>query len=447
MPRALRCAFPQVEHQHREAAQKADSILNHILKNAMADAIGCIDVFCSEHLPDGAEALSRATDVLFRGMWWCKLREAMLKIIAGKYHTSRGPTDLQQFVDDVVRGRQVTASPCPAHVSLDPIACSIILDNAVTNALRHGCPGDQRVRISAELLAEGSADTLGERRRLRFLVTNRADPAKPMQQERWCSREPHGGFQKGAARPVLSDGLGLQHIALVARACDMVATLWQDGGSVLFELRLDTEVVAAPRAAGASPALGDAPPFPSGLSIMCLDDSPLARYSLGTLIPSLCPDVAVATFGEDAADAERFKPAALARANIVILDQNVDVPGKELLGTEVAAELLEEGYQGFLCIRSANSTEADVELSRRSGAHWHVSKDVPVPKMVKMLQREYQAFAAQGTGSGRTSSTSTVGTAGPKYMLPADPDPQPEPWSMASASSFSAIPNVLPGHV
>ena len=94
----------------------------------------------------------------------------------------------------------------------------------------------------------------------------------------------------------------------------------------------------------------------------------------------------------------------LERAGLVILNQHVDVLGRELLGTEVAGELLQEGYG-----KGTVSTEEDWALSRRSAVHWKVSKDAPVPQMVKMLQMEPQCFRGRDRGRG-ASSTPTVET-------------------------------------
>ena len=231
--RVQRAAEAEVEAKYREAGQKADSILNHILKNTMADAMGCIDLYFMTHRPGGAGHLSKATDILFRGMWWCKLREAMLKIVAGSYDSVRAPAALREFVAELVRGRELATDCCAGVVRLDAIACNIVLDNAITNAWRHGCPGDPQVALTVRLADPGPAAGAGPMaRRLRFLVTNRADPGKAAQREAWSSEAPDRGFQKDGARAVLSDGLGLQHIALVARTCGMVATLWQEGDQV-----------------------------------------------------------------------------------------------------------------------------------------------------------------------------------------------------------------------
>ena len=136
--------------------QDADSVLNHILKNTMADACGCIDLFHQKNIPD--DYLCRASDLLFRGMWWCKLREALLQMIAGRYKMVRETVDVKEFAQDFVRGREVALECLPQMVQLDPMACNVVLDNAVTNAMRHGCQKDPQVQLSVEMTEQGSQD-------------------------------------------------------------------------------------------------------------------------------------------------------------------------------------------------------------------------------------------------------------------------------------------------
>ena len=79
-------------------------------------------------------------------MWWCKLREAMVSIAEGEYESRMTCVDLQEFGQIAVRGRPVMEVQGPARsVYLDLIACSIIVDNALSNAFRHGCPDDPQV--------------------------------------------------------------------------------------------------------------------------------------------------------------------------------------------------------------------------------------------------------------------------------------------------------------
>ena len=51
------------EQKARRASEKADSMLNHILKNIMAEAAGCIDLYlCTQ----GQDKLTHGTDILYR---------------------------------------------------------------------------------------------------------------------------------------------------------------------------------------------------------------------------------------------------------------------------------------------------------------------------------------------------------------------------------------------
>ena len=91
-----------------------------------------------------------------------------------------------------------------------------------------------------------------------------------------------------------------------------------------------------------------------------------------------------------------FKAAALHGGDIIIVDQNVDISGTEMLGTDIIAELICAGYAGFACIRSGDSTEEDQKLSRAAGAHWHVGKEVPLRELVSQLQEQYGIFLRGG---------------------------------------------------
>ena len=61
-----------------EASQKADSILNHSLKNRMADAAGEIELFLSTYKGPGEEALVKCITTLRGGMDACMLHACML---------------------------------------------------------------------------------------------------------------------------------------------------------------------------------------------------------------------------------------------------------------------------------------------------------------------------------------------------------------------------------
>ena len=386
---------------HQSALEKqADSMLNHILKNNMADAMGCIEMHGQRPGSDEAGQLMRASDILFRGISWCKLREAMLRIIAGCYEGAACNLNIEGFCQDFVRGRNMELTCPSATLRLDPVACNIILDNAVTNALRHGCPNDAQVKLKVELpqdMGDDASDDGHLQSRspaVRFLVTNKSNPDRPKLTGRWSSEGPSALMPPShARRPALSDGLGLHHISVVAKACAMQASLWQEDETVLFELC----VAAAVGTSGPDTPVGPAPcTLPPGLSILCLDDSAIARESLQAVLAREVPDAYVEAYGEHATDIPEFMRAALEHAHIIIVDQNVDTPGaEETKGSDVVKELRAKGYDGFACIRSGNAEEADEALSYASGAQWHVGKEVRLREIVPMLAHEYSVFQRQ----------------------------------------------------
>ena len=378
--------------------QSADSVLNHMLKNCMADASGCIDVFQNDRSKSDLLLLSKACDILFRGMWWCKAREAILALVAGRYKTEVHDVNLQKFSEDLIRGRDVALESGLHTVELDPLLCNVILDNAVTNAFRHGCPRNPEVYLAVEVFNRigGPFDadihqSSSQPVKVRFLLRNRANPRNATL-NRWSTA------QSGTCVPspsscatTLSGGLGLKHIRMVANSCGMVAELWQTGADVFFELCVSTKATFA-RPDNRVQSLTVAYSFPPALNILGLDDSSVARKSLRLNLEKAIPDAAIFMYGEYNEEVEQFKEAALEKGDILILDEHVDIAAERLLGSSIVKELRDAGYQGFACIRSGNSTEADKARSVESGANWHVGKDVRINDMIRQLHTEYQEF-------------------------------------------------------
>ena len=97
----------QATARELEDRDHADGMLTHMLKNTMADALGCIDRVTSSLGADRAGPLCKASDILFRGMSWCKLHIAMISIVAGRYESVCTTVDVQKFTEDLLRGREV----------------------------------------------------------------------------------------------------------------------------------------------------------------------------------------------------------------------------------------------------------------------------------------------------------------------------------------------------
>ena len=150
---SLRKVYLQVMFQQREltitksAQQHADSVLNHVLKNLMVDVSGCLEL-CSSSRDPGL--LSEARALLVRGMWWCRMREGILGIVSDRYTAAISAVSLAEFATGFGRARsKVACAGSRVMVFLDELVCNIILDNAVSNAVRHGCPDDPQVSALA----------------------------------------------------------------------------------------------------------------------------------------------------------------------------------------------------------------------------------------------------------------------------------------------------------
>ena len=365
----------------KTAQPRADSVLNHVLKNVMVDSFNSIELF----LEEGAEqaVLSEAQALLFRGMWWCRMREAMLHIVAGSYKLALKEVGLGEFARTLGTGRsEVSCAGPDTQVLLDPLVCAIVLDNAISNAIRHGCPSNPGVRLQITLLEDHSA--------IQFVVSNRANSERPKLQ-RWTSESrPPAPVDPPSGQPTsLSDGLGLSHISDAAKIIDMAVELWQDDDTVFFRATLAADVVAS-CGNDCAADVAETIALPHGLRISCLDDSGIARRSLQTVLSARLPESAVSVFGSTVDEVESFKAALLEEGcDIAVFDQNLDFPGAPMVGTSVLEDVLSRGYNGLACMRSGNVSEEDQKLYFRSGAHCIFDKELPLKDLALQLAREY----------------------------------------------------------
>ena len=289
---------------YQRAALKADDVINHILKNNVVDAQTCIQLFFNGK---PQTVLKDAQDLLFRSMWWCRLREAVLRIVEGSYVKAVRNIALRQFCSDLLVGRPGITLDCPSLTALlDPIACNIVLDNAITNAVRHGCTENQELRLKVEVSNHGSSTTLS------FTLINRAKANKPPLNY-WSASDIEPAHTSASVDQYesVSTGLGLQHIAMAVNACDMSAELWQEDAYVHFRLRMDSEVshcISTERDSTANTG-NIAPRFPPNLDVVCIDDSPVARKALESILPQEIAASVVQVFGETLADVAEYKRA------------------------------------------------------------------------------------------------------------------------------------------
>ena len=237
-------------------------------------------------------------------------------------------------------------------------------------------------------------------------MTNSADPNKPPITEEFVARSLQGGGPHRAAPSGVSEGLGLQHIFMAARAVGLRVSLVQSGGLVTFSA--SAPVRPADRETAASPARAPPPAgaLPDGLTFCCIDDSVVARMIVTNHLEGGCPGCTVRQYGERHEDVPAFVQAVLAGADVAILDQNLSYGTHNILGTELVVQLVAAGYPGLLCIRSANSSEDDLALYWAAGARCFIDKDLGPQEMVQRIAEAYWAHAAAAP-DGLPSSGST----------------------------------------
>ena len=397
----------RVWQAEKKAKQQADTVLNHILKNNMADASGCIAMFIDG---EPREVLSQAQNILFRGMWWCKLRQVMINVLTGEYHSELSAVNLLQFGQDLVKGRlNVSLKASGGTVLIDPIVWNILLDNALSNARMHCCPDKPQVHVRIRLVSPDDSpagpmadnrcldvEPTAASRMLEIVVSNHASPSK-RKLDPWTSACPVTGRPHSAESPTsLSTGLGLEHIAMAANLSGISAQLWQeDNNTVVFmasqwvTMVNDLELVEA-ESEDARSGMKD-PVLPTNLHICYLDDLPLARKSVVCAFKAHSPESVVRSFGETLAEVETFKRCVQKKCDIAMVDQHLDFPGKHILGTDVVKEILEVGFQGLVCIRSGNTSDEDRALYYESGVHCCFGKEEPMKTVIATLSKTYQA--------------------------------------------------------
>eukprot|EP00667_Euglena_gracilis_P011430 EG_transcript_11683 len=178
----------------------------------------------------------------------------------------------------------------------------------------------------------------------------------------------------------------LQHVYMAAQVHNMQVSLTQADDIVQFhanvEAELETSFVSDSVVAASVQA------FPQGLTIFCLEDSDVARRLLLHALGQGMAGCAVKVFGRTAEEVAQFMAEAVL-AHILIMDQHLDYGQEAFLGTDLIRTLRSTGYDGFICMRSANVAREDRALYEESGVHCVVGKEVRAQRFVTTLKSAY----------------------------------------------------------
>ena len=334
------------------------------------------------------EHLRSSRKCLQRGMLSCHNRETFMKLCGGAYQLMTSEVFLPSFVASLTEGRCITTSISNITVFLDPTLCQLVLENAISNALKHGDADNANVCFGIwedESHVHRPSLNAQQQVMLVFRITNRV--------KRRMST-------LAQANPVanLSDRIGLQHMRMAAEAQGMHFDLTFDEVHATFEARMLIRKVVSP-----TPVYCESPnncvlDFPSGLRFCCIDDSKVQRMLLQHSIQRSLSPASVRVFGQEPAEVQQFKEAVLDDCDIAILDQNLEFEGGiSDLGTDLVAELIAKRSDALFCIRSGNTSAADREVYSCAGAHCALGKELPMKQMFSQIKHAWDAKARKAS--------------------------------------------------
>eukprot|EP00668_Euglena_longa_P008255 GGOE01009936.1.p1 GENE.GGOE01009936.1~~GGOE01009936.1.p1 ORF type:complete len:715 (+),score=172.21 GGOE01009936.1:200-2146(+) len=378
-----------------QASQAADSILNHTLKNVFADVAGIIELFLASAV--GRDALEDALMCLMRGTRLCKQRNVCLKLAAGEYIPIMNVVNLKEFGHQLVAGRNITGSFPDLTVNLDCTLLTLVMENGISNAVKHGHAEAPDVCLAIHEVP--SARPQPGHRRLCFSISNTADPLRPELTPDVVQQLLQGKakLQRGKAVPQLSEHIGLSHCVLAVQAGGFDLHLRQEGQRVVFSVEVDAEVFEGQHEninSGhvLSDSKEDEAPFPAGLIFAILDDSLASQRWVEHHLRRWCAPTDVLMFGAAETDVEEFLRLAPEQADVVVLDQHLEFQSRSVLGTDVVARLRQRHYRGLICIRSAADSPEDRICYMASGAHCTLGKELRGGAMVEELKAAYLRF-------------------------------------------------------
>ena len=193
-----------------------------------------------------------------------------------RYVVTLAPVNLAEFVSELTSGRPVLVDFPRLTVLIDPTLCSLILDNALSNASKHGHPQSPDVRLTIGC----PANPLGPSRFLRITVSNAANPDRPSITPEYVEEVLSGAAQRSALTSAMSDQIGLQHTFLAAETLGVRPSLKQDRQQVVFEMCIETEIAPVPDVQQDHLRDSLLAQFPGDLQVYCLDDSEPTRRLL-----------------------------------------------------------------------------------------------------------------------------------------------------------------------
>ena len=388
----------KVLESSRQAEVSALAAVNHYGKRVLADTVFWLKKLQADVIPMltmspswGASAEIDPMDLLkqvvqqikekcAKGATMCKTVLLRKQIAQGIYESRNFPIVIDEYMENVAARHNgislsITVEKDAQQAVIDVDLLDIIIDNALHNAQIHGKTGKP---VELRVYVESG--------RFMICITNRAgkDHAACFELQR------HGRIDGAQAAAVPGIGgadstfRGLDEIYEVALMMphDTMARLTFEEDSVLFTLSLPLESVKVHKTS----------PLPPDTVLICLDDdfSVRAQYSglrKALRLPMENFKILGATYDEASSVYNAALEACKSHALVVcVLDQNLNYPEGDLLGTDIASRLtVTDAFTGLIFMRSANDSITDVLFYRSHGAIDAIPKSYGIKTLAASL--------------------------------------------------------------
>jgi len=421
--RSFREKANKEQEAKESAARMADSLLNHTLKNIMADGIASVELFEQSQNKD---YLDQAKLSMKHGMWWTRWRQSLLLVCQGSYRPKLQLLNFGDLLLECVNGRQIDRENCDEWKSLevrtDPILLSLAFENGLSNAVKHNRPGSSNPTVTARLIPRSDqqqrrnsldpnnkyASSLEVSSTLEVVIKNHATPGATFISK---DVEKHL-FQEGThGKPSAissSDGIGLGHAKMMAELLGGTVSLRQTGETISYTIRIPTEAPTKAAAAATVPVphlrAPPSPPPPTPESCRCcsqtiptlqspkqqrttsskptrgmiIDDSLIARkYAGKVLFPKILGMKDSIILGENQAQLDLCVPFATAmNPDIIIIDENLELlveqnsnsnNGHKTVTKKAGAKSTTKAVTGTQICRDLVAAGVDALLCIRSG--------------------------------------------------------------------------------
>lgn len=359
--------------------------MSHEIRTPLGAILGFAEIVAHQNL-DPTERAKYLDIILRSGKALTRIIDDILdlsKIEAGKFQIEMSPVKLKDLLQEVLAMFMDRAAE--KHIQLnheftqiadlvvvtDPIRIRQVLLNLIGNAIKFTSEGS--VTVSCRI--EKATDT---RKKVAFTIEDTGIGMTQEQADRLF--KPFTQADVTSTRRYGGTGLGLALSRNLAKALggDVRIVRCEPHKGSVFEFSLQAEDAA--QLAATTVAEGPNPEIQNplaGVRVLEVDDSPINRVLIKTILKNSGLEVTEAESGEEA-----LKQAFQHNYDIVLLD--IQMPGLDGYGT--LAELRRRGYEGPVVALTAHAMKEDKDRTLAAGFSDHLTKPINSKQLLQTIQ-------------------------------------------------------------